>query len=258
MGTILLPIMPTEALLPPLARSPRVPLFWYPNILEPILEGWKSKVAVNSYAATSLAKDMGQAILPSLGQEPGSNPTDDTIDPQDIASSILGLANNIQDILVDALAEATTTFPHKPLATLGKGTLPRHLWPKLVRHDISHIRRRAKAVRCLIKHETKTPAYTQDESLTTDPSLLFWSDVNTPLFLRTVLNPPLKDQDNLGVLMKPDPTPTGTTTLQATHDCFRGLRKAARLLIRHARNLRRLKYGKALIRMFVKKTKRST
>ena len=43
------------------------------------------------------------------------------------------------------------------------------------------------------------------------------------------------------------------TTMHAAHDCFKGLRKATRLLIRHARNLRRLKYGKALLRMFGKK-----
>jgi hypothetical protein len=53
--------------------------------------------------------------------------------------------------------------------------------------------------------------------------------------------------------MRPNPIPMGTTTLQATQDCFKGLRKAVRLLIRHARNVRRQKYGKALFRMFVKK-----
>ena len=84
MVTIHLPIMPTEALLSPLARPPRVPLFRYP-ISKPILEGWKAKVAVDSFAATSLAKDMGHAILASLGQEPRSSPIDDTIDPQGIA-----------------------------------------------------------------------------------------------------------------------------------------------------------------------------
>jgi hypothetical protein len=44
-----------------------------------------------------------------------------------------------------------------------------------------------------------------------------------------------------------------SATIQAAHDCFKGLRRATRLLIRHARNLRRLKYGKALLRLFVKK-----
>ena len=144
-------------------------------------------------------------------------------------------------------------FPHNPPATLGKGTLPRHLWTKSARHDVSNIRRRAKAVRRLIKHKTKTAECIQDESHTSDISLPLWSSFNTPLSLRIVLNPPPKDLDSLGVFRRPDPTPMGTTTLQAAHDCFRELRKATRLLIRHSRNLRRLKYGKALIRMFVKK-----
>jgi hypothetical protein len=53
--------------------------------------------------------------------------------------------------------------------------------------------------------------------------------------------------------MRPDPIPMGTTDLLATQYCFKGLRKATRLLICHARNFHRLKYGKALLRMFVKK-----
>ena len=43
------------------------------------------------------------------------------------------------------------------------------------------------------------------------------------------------------------------TTLPAAQECFKGLRKATHLLIRHARNFRRLKYGKALLSMFVNK-----
>ena len=74
-----------------------------------------------------------------------------------------------------------------------------------------------------------------------------------PLSLRSIHSPPPKDLESLGVLLHPDPIPKGTTTLQAAHYCSKGLRKVTRLLIRHARNLRRLKYGKALIRMFVKK-----
>jgi hypothetical protein len=83
--------------------------------------------------------------------------------------------------------------------------------------------------------------------------LLCHSSVNKPLSLRTVLNPPPKEQDSLGVLLRADTTFMDPTTLQAAYDCFRGLRKATRLLIRHARNLRRLKYEKALLRIFVKK-----
>ena len=45
----------------------------------------------------------------------------------------------------------------------------------------------------------------------------------------------------------------GKTTLAAVQDCHKGLKKATRLLIHHARNFRQLKYGKVLRRMFVKK-----
>ena len=154
MGTLHLPIMTTEALPPSPARPHRVPLFQYP-IPESILQGWKAKVTVDSYAATSLAKAMGHSLLASLGHGPGNIPTSDTIDPHCIASSIVGLANDIQAILGDALITATTMFPHKPPATPGKGTLPRHLWPKSVRHDVSNIRHRAKSIRRLINHEKK-------------------------------------------------------------------------------------------------------
>jgi hypothetical protein len=114
---------------------------------------------------------MGHAILASLDHEHRSNPTDDAIDPSSVESSILGLANDIQAILGDALAAATTMFPHKPPATPSKGTLPRHLRLKSVRHDVSIIRRRVKAVRHLVKHETNTLTCAKAESLTADLSL---------------------------------------------------------------------------------------
>ncbi len=142
---------------------------------------------MDSYAATSLAKAMGHSLLASLGHGPGSIPTGDAMDPHCIASSIVGLANDIQAILGDALETATTMFPHKPPATPGKGIFPRNLWPKSVNHNVSNIQRRAKVIRRLIKHEAKTPACTQHESLTADPSPPLWSSVNTPLSLRTIL-----------------------------------------------------------------------
>jgi hypothetical protein len=126
MGTLHLPIMTTEALPPPTARPHRVPLFQYP-IPEPILHGWKAKVTVDSYAATSLAKAMGHSLLASLGHGPGNIPTGGTLDTQCIASAVVGLANDIQAILGDALTTATAMFPHKPPAKPGKGTLPWHL-----------------------------------------------------------------------------------------------------------------------------------
>jgi hypothetical protein len=247
--------MTSEELPPPPARPhSETPLFQYP-IQEPILQGWQVKVTVDSYAATSLAKAMGHSLLASLSHGHGHIPASDAIDSQCAAATIAGLSDDFQAILDDALATATVMFPHKPPAKPGKGTLPWHLWPKTVRHDVSHIRRRAKANRRFITCETKAQRCTPPEALTRDSSLPLWSSVSKPISLRTVLNPPPKDANSLGVLRRLDTTPMDPTTLQATHDCFGGLRKATRLLIRHARNLRRLKYGKALLRTFVKKAK---
>ena len=53
--------------------------------------------------------------------------------------------------------------------------------------------------------------------------------------------------------MRPVSLLEGTRPLHEAHACFKGLRKETRLLIRHARNFRRVKYGKVLLRMFVKK-----
>ncbi len=43
------------------------------------------------------------------------------------------------------------------------------------------------------------------------------------------------------------------TTPSQFFTCFRGLRKGPRILIRHSRKLRRMRYGKALLRLFIKK-----
>jgi hypothetical protein len=46
---------------------------------------------------------------------------------QDTKTHILELANTLQDILGEAMATATTMFPHKVAPPPTKGTLPRHL-----------------------------------------------------------------------------------------------------------------------------------
>jgi len=126
MGSLHLPILTTEAFPPPPTTPHRVPLFQYP-IPKPIIHGWKAKVTVDSYAATSLAKAKCHSLLASLGHGPGNIPTGDTLDAQCITSAVVGLANDIQAILGEALTTATTMFQHKPPATPGKGTIPRHL-----------------------------------------------------------------------------------------------------------------------------------
>ena len=67
------------------------------------------------------------------------------------------------------------------------------------------------------------------------------------------LSPPPKNMDALRVLVRLDHPLMGTTTLATVQYCYKGLGKTTRILLRHARNFRRLKYGKALLRMFVKK-----
>ncbi len=132
----------------------------------------ENKVTVDSHAATSLAKAMGQFFLASIGQEPGNILTGNTIDTQCIASSIVGLVNDIiQAIIGDALPAATTMFPHKPPAKPGRGTIPRHLWPKSSKHDVLNIRRRASHTRRFINNETKAQRGTPPAELSTDPSL---------------------------------------------------------------------------------------
>ena len=168
---------------------------------------------MDSYAATFLGKAMIHSLLASLGHGAGNIPTGDTFDTQCTTSAVFGLANDIQTILGDAPTTATTIFPHKPPATPGKGTIPRHLWPNSMRHDISHIRRRAKSIRRLINHETKAQRCTPPVELSTDPHPPLWTSFNTPLSFRTVLNPPPKDIDSLGVLLRPNTTPMDSTTL---------------------------------------------
>ena len=126
MGTLHLPIPPPEALSPPLRRPHRVPLFRYP-IPELALDEWKSRVTVDSHASMMLAKAMGHSLLASLTRQNEGRFTGDALDSQCVEAAIIGLANNIHAILGEALAAATTMFPHRTPATHSKGILPRHI-----------------------------------------------------------------------------------------------------------------------------------
>ena len=111
------------------------------------------------------------------------------------------------------MTTATDMFPHKPPAKLGRGTVPRHLWPKSVRHYFSTIRQRAKSIRRLVNHEKKAQRDTSPSELPSEPHPSLWSSVNKPLSLRTALNPPPKDMDRLGVFLRPEITPMASTTI---------------------------------------------
>ena len=74
------------------------------------------------------------------------------------------------------------------------------------------------------------------------------------MLLRTTLSHPPRSLTTLGLLTKEDLSPKAdkATTL-AIQTCFKGLRQAIRALIKHARNVCRAKYGKHLLKLFVKK-----
>ena len=145
-------------------------------------------MAVDSYAAASLAKAMAHSILDSSHTTLRTAPHGSSLDPKFVSASILGLTNDIQARIKDAMVEATTIFPHKPPATSSKDALPRHLWPKSVRHDIANIRRRAKVIRRFIKHETRIQADAHGGPLPRDPSLQ--TSMHRYLFARSLARRP--------------------------------------------------------------------
>ncbi len=68
---------------------------------------------------------------------------------------------------------ATAIFPHKP-ATLKRGSLSQHLWPKNARRDISTIRRRAETLRRLVSLAARSPDRTSGDS---SPLIFLWQGV---------------------------------------------------------------------------------
>ena len=166
-------------------------------------------MAVDSYAATSLAKAMASSLLDSFTHHLEGSPTGASLDPHLVSVFILGISNDIQAILGDDIAAAITMSPHKPQITPTRITLPRHLLPKSVCHDFSIIRRRAKAIRRLVKHEARNMVDVQEKPYPRDPMRPLWSSVNTPLPLRTVLSLPPMGLDTLGHFTRTDLDPKG-------------------------------------------------
>ena len=95
------------------------------------MEEWKSKVAVDTYTATILAKATTLSLKDSIEFPTGAiSPEGNRGTSQNTTSHILKLANTLQDILEEAMDLATTMFPHKVAPPPpSRGTLPRHLWP---------------------------------------------------------------------------------------------------------------------------------
>jgi hypothetical protein len=73
------------------------------------------------------------------------------------------------------------------------------------------------------------------------------------LTLRTVASPPIRNLEALiltNVHDEDDDTTPSPNLNSRINACFKAHRITTRLLLKHARNQRRLKYGKSLPRMF--------
>ena len=147
------------------------------------------------------------------------------------------------------MTTTTTIFPQKP-ADPKKGILPQHLCPKSVRQDVEKIRRRVKTLRRLASIAARHP---EDITSDTSPNGALWSDFNTLVPIRTDLSPPPKDFASLGIIHREDLVAGDDAPPSQLQTTFKGLRRVIRILIRHACKLRRVRYGKAMLRMFVKK-----
>ena len=135
---------------------------------------------------------------------------------------------------------ATTMFPLKA-STPDKGqTLPHHLWPKSVLHDVHAIRHRTKALRRIATLIASTPSL--DDDTLSDPDSPYhklWLRVTTPLTLRTETSPPIRHQEALSLQDIPDDKEGDTLPPNLDsrlRTCFKAQRHTTRLLLKHARN----------------------
>jgi hypothetical protein len=173
--------------------------------------------------------------------------------------SILFLATDLQNILGDAVHLGTTMFQLIAGTPNKRQTLLHHLWPKAVLHSVHTIRKRTKALRRLASLAAATPLLTLESiSNTESPHRRLWLKVTTPVTLQTVASPPIRKLEELILKDVPDddndttPSPDLNNCVNA---CFKAHKQTTRLLLKYARNQRRLKYGKVLLRVFLKKPK---
>ena len=80
LGTILIPVLNEEATAPPATKTPRVHTFMF-SVPEQGMEPWRSKVVVDSAAATALASAMSRTLLDSLTVDDNQGQKDTTPKP---------------------------------------------------------------------------------------------------------------------------------------------------------------------------------
>jgi hypothetical protein len=220
-------------------------------------------VSVDTYHPTFLAIATANAILTGIEDTQPSH-TAATLTGVRLGDrdSILSLAADLQHTLGEAMDLATKMFPLKAGTPAKAHTLPHHLWPKSVMHDVYAIRTRTKALRRLAALNATMPHLTmQDISDENSPHHSLWHRVTIPLTLRTATSPPIR---NLEALSLADPLDSEEALADDTPSsdlpsrlaaCFKAHRRTTRLLLKHVRTQRKLKYGQTLLRMFVKNPK---
>ena len=173
---------------------------------------------------------------------------------------MIHLAQNLHCLLTEGFEIAKETLPthHPSIRTRKKSR--ETFWPRTVRHDLSTLRNRAKALRKLAKIESAIPQPREElANLEPDTEMRDYlrSILSDPPDLRTTLDTPLRDTDTL-ILVENVPTeeePDPTDSKHAIQTCYQAHRLATRRTIRHARRLRSRKYGQSLLRLFTKKPK---
>ena len=156
-------------------------------------------MSVDSYHPTFLAIATANAILNGL-EDTQTSPTaaihtGSWIGDRD---SILSLAEDLQHILEDAMNLATKMFPLKADAPAKGQTLPHHLWPRSVLHDVYAIRTRTKALHRLSTLLATSPHLTMKSlSAEESPHHSLWLRVTNPLTLRTEASPPIRNLEAL-------------------------------------------------------------
>jgi len=109
------------------------------------METWNSKVAVETSTATARATAMSNTLLDSLSIIDMDSQVETHPSPQRVELAILSIASDLQSIMEVVMTTAKAILPQKSAAPK-KGTLPKRLWLKSVRHDVDKIRRRVKTL----------------------------------------------------------------------------------------------------------------
>ena len=125
LGRISIPLLipPTPAV-QAVARTPRVPMFKYP-IPSHSLEAWKTQVSLHSHPSISLAIATANAILDNLRDNPhNTTPVPSPHHQLGSTESILSLADDLQNILGEAMDLAKSMLPLKATAPNKGQTLP--------------------------------------------------------------------------------------------------------------------------------------